>query len=64
MKSKHNNAIFPTQSTLKNDVLLNRLEKYALNKYYYKISFLQTANPESLAEIWDEKFAFFLNDWG
>jgi hypothetical protein len=35
------------------------LEKYAFNKYFFKQRFLDTANKEILAQIWDEKFVFF-----
>lgn len=34
-------------------------EKYALNKYYFKKSFVEDANADILAEVWDEKFSFF-----
>lgn len=39
-------------------------EKYALNKYYFKKSFLDTADINILADIWDEKFAFFFKRLG
>jgi len=35
------------------------LEKYALNKYYFKKSFVDSADEDTLAFIWDEKYAFF-----
>jgi len=34
-------------------------EKYALNKYYFKKSFLADADKNTLAYIWDDKFSFF-----
>lgn len=35
------------------------LEKYALNKFYFQKSFLDTAEQDILAHIWDDKFSFF-----
>lgn len=35
------------------------LEKYSLNKYYFKKSFVEDADPKMLEEIWNEKYAFF-----
>lgn len=35
------------------------LEKYSLNKYYYKKSFVENVDGKMLADIWDEKFSFF-----
>lgn len=34
-------------------------DKFALNKYYFKKSFLESADETMLAEIWDEKYSFF-----
>lgn len=39
-------------------------DKYTLNKYYFKKSFLETADPDMLAQIWDDKFAFFFKRLG
>jgi hypothetical protein len=39
-------------------------DKFALNKYYFKKSFLDTADDSTLAEIWDGKFAFFFKRLG
>lgn len=39
-------------------------EKYALNKYYFKKSFTETADDDVLAQIWDDKFAFFFKRMG
>lgn len=35
------------------------MEKYALNKYYFKKSFTDTADESTLRDIWDEKYIFF-----
>lgn len=34
-------------------------DKYALNKYYFKKSFVANADPVMLRDIWDDKYAFF-----
>ena len=39
-------------------------DKYALNKYYFKKSFLDTATNSVLAEIWNEKYSFFFKRLG
>jgi len=35
------------------------MEKYALNKYYFKKSFLDDTESNKLKEIWDTKYSFF-----
>jgi len=35
------------------------MEKYSLNKYYFKKSFLEETNNNELADIWDSKYTFF-----
>lgn len=44
------NKCFAQQATM--------MEKYMLNKYYFKKSFTEEAN-DKLGEIWDENFTFF-----
>jgi hypothetical protein len=40
------------------------LEKYALNKYYFKKSFTDSVEPDLLAQIWNNKFTFFFKRLG
>jgi hypothetical protein len=44
-------SIFAQQATM--------LDKFSLNKYYFKKSFLDTADEDELAYIWNEKWIFF-----
>ena len=36
-------------------------EKYMLNKYYFQLDFKHDSDVNTLAEIWDERYNFFLN---
>ena len=37
------------------------MDKFTLNKYYFQKSFID-AKDKNLEEIWDDNYAFFLND--
>lgn len=40
------------------------MEKFQLNKYYFKKSFLDTADEQILADIWNDKYNFFFRKIG